>query len=66
MTVHDGARQRREPLLDVVDDDAGQVLDLAGGEGRHRAGVAGAPDELVAVHGLADAGDVQPARAGLP
>ena len=38
----DGAGQRREPVLDVVDDDTGQVVDRAGGEGRHRPGVAGA------------------------
>ena len=49
MAVDDGARQRGQPVLDVVDDDARQVVDRAGGQRGHGAEPGGGGDELVAV-----------------
>ena len=63
--VDDAARDPAERRLDVVDDDAGQLVDRPAGEGGHRPAVAGRARVRVPVGVLADAGDVEGAGAGL-
>jgi hypothetical protein len=64
--AHHLAGQHPERRLGVVDDDAGDPVDRAAHQGRDRAALDGAADEVVAVGVLADPGDVEAALGGLP